>query len=34
MKKEEFCEAVGDIREDYIKEARADRKAKKPSWIK
>lgn len=34
MKKEEFCEAVGDIREDYIKDARADRKAKKPSWIK
>ncbi len=29
MKKEEFCEVFGDISEKYVKEARADRKAKK-----
>lgn len=28
MKKEEFCEVFGDISEKYVKEARADRKAK------
>lgn len=34
MKKEEFCEVLGDINENYVKEAWADRKAKKPSWMK
>lgn len=34
MRKEEFAEAFGDINEKHIAEARADRKAKKPVWIK
>ena len=34
MKKEAFCEVLGDINENYVKEARAGRKAKKPSWMK
>ena len=29
MKREEFCEVLGDINENYVKEARANRKAKK-----
>lgn len=33
MKKEEFCEVFGDISEKYVKEARADRKAKKTSSV-
>ena len=34
MKKEAFCQVLGDINENYVKEARADRKAKKPGWMK
>ena len=34
MKKEEFCEVLGDIDENYVKEARAVRKARKPGWMK
>ena len=34
MKKEEFCEALGNINERYVEEARAGRKGKKPGWIK
>lgn len=34
MKKEEFCEILGDINEIYVEEARAVRKAKKPGWIR
>ena len=34
MKKEEFCQVLGDINENYVKEARASRKAKNPGWIK
>lgn len=34
MKKETFCEVLGDINENYVKEALADRKAKKPVWLK
>lgn len=34
MKKEEFCEVLGNINESYVKEAREDRIAKKPGWIK
>ena len=33
MKKEEFCEVLGDIDENYVKEARAVRKARKPGWM-
>ena len=33
MRKEEFCEILGDIRENHVTEARADRKAEKPAWI-
>lgn len=31
MKREEFCEVLGDIREHYIEEARADRRVRKLS---
>lgn len=34
MRKEEFCEVLGDINEAYVKEARADRRARRPSWQK
>ena len=34
MKKEEFCEVLGDVNENYVKEARAVRKARKPGWMK
>ena len=34
MRKEEFCEVIGDINEDYVRGAREYRKAKKPVWIK
>ena len=34
MKKEEFCEVLGDINENYVKETRAVHKAKKPGWMK
>lgn len=35
MKKEEFCEILGDINEDYIKEAQMIKaKSKHPGWIK
>lgn len=34
MRKEEFCEILGDIGEKHITEARAGRKAKKAAWIK
>ena len=34
MRKEEFCEVLGDISEAYVKEARADRSARRPSWQK
>lgn len=34
MKKEDFCEAFGDINENYVKEARQPYKAKKPVWVK
>ena len=34
MRKEEFCEVIGDINEDYVRGARECRKAKKPVWIK
>lgn len=34
MRKEEFCEILGDINENHIQEARAARKAKKPTWQK
>lgn len=34
MRKEKFCEVLGDINENYVKEARAGRKAKKPVWFK
>lgn len=33
MKKEEFCEVLGDVNENYVKEARAVRKARKPGWM-
>ena len=33
MKKEEFCEVLGDVNENYVKEAGAFRKAKKPRWM-
>lgn len=34
MNKYEFCEVLGDINENHVKEAREYRKAKKPGWIK
>lgn len=34
MRKEKFCEVLGDISENYVEEARADRKARKPVWLK
>ena len=34
MKKEEFCDVLGDINESYVEEARAGRTIKKPVWIK
>lgn len=34
MKKEDFAEVLGDISERHITMARAERKAKKPSWRK
>ena len=34
MRKENFAEAFGEINEKHIVEARADRKAKKPVWLK
>ena len=34
MKKEDFAGAFGDINEKHILEARAERKAKKPEWLK
>lgn len=34
MRKEDFAETFGDINEKHILEARADRKAKKPVWLK
>ena len=34
MRKEDFAEVLGDINEKHIVEARADRKAKKPIWLK
>ena len=30
MKREEFCQVLGDINENYVKEAKADHKVKKP----
>lgn len=34
MKKEEFCQILGDISEKHIADARADRKTKKPALLK
>lgn len=34
MRKEDFAEVIGDINEKHIVEARADHKAKKPTWLK
>ena len=34
MKKEDFCEVFGDINENYIQEARVNRKVRKPLWLK
>ena len=34
MRKEEFCKALGDINENYVKEARAERKVPKSAWLK
>lgn len=34
MKKEEFCELLGDINDNYVVEARAKRKVKKSMWLK
>lgn len=34
MRKEEFCEVIGDINERYVKEARMPQKAKTSVWIK
>lgn len=34
MRKEEFCDILGDISEKHIAEARAERKAKKTLWLK
>ena len=34
MKREDFAEALGDINEKYVLEARADHRVKKPAWLK
>lgn len=34
MKKEDFAEVLGDINENYVKEAETAKKAKKPVWLK
>ncbi len=34
MKREKFCELLGEINEDYVKEAETIKKAKKPVWVK
>ncbi len=34
MRKEEFTEVLGEINEKHILEARVERKAKKPVWVK
>lgn len=34
MTNEKLYEVLGDINEKHINEARADHKAKKPSWMK
>lgn len=34
MKKEDFCEVFGDINENYIQEARANRRVRKTLWLK
>lgn len=34
MRKEEFAEVLGEISEKHILDARAERKAKKPVWVK
>lgn len=34
MKREKFCELLGEINEDYVKEAETIKKAKKPVWLK
>ena len=34
MRKEAFCEVFGDIREDYVQEARAGSKVRKPIRFK
>lgn len=34
MRKEEFCEIFGDINEKHIAEARAERRAGKPAWLR
>jgi hypothetical protein len=34
MKKEEFSEVLGDINENYVKEAETVKKSRKPAWVK
>lgn len=34
MRKEDFAEVLGDINENYIKEAETIKKTRKPAWIK
>lgn len=34
MKKEDFCEVFGDINENYIQEARVNRRVRKTFWLK
>ena len=34
MKREKFCELLGEINENYVKEAETIKKAKKPVWVK
>ena len=34
MKREKFCELLGEINENYVKEAETIKKAKKPVWLK
>ena len=34
MRKEDFAEVLGEINEKHVLEARAERKAKKPVWVK
>lgn len=34
MKKEEFCDVLGDINETYVRDARSPQRAKKPVWAK